>query len=139
MEQEARHPELSDLRLALRRELDAIERLVQPGFERSPVFPGTVNQWTHTCGRSGCKCQRGEKHRSVRLIIYYKEDPPAHRSLTEAEEVTWRARTEAYKAIRQAMRDVRRWAKRVTALLDQVERVRRTEHHHHSEGLTAVV
>lgn len=115
---------LSELRQALRKKLAQIERLLAPGFEREPTFPALVNSWLHTCGRDGCRCQRGEKHRSVRLSIRFR-DGTAERSLSEDQVDVWRERTDAYRRIRTAMRQVRPWAKEVVALLDEIERARR--------------
>lgn len=122
---------LSQLRQHLRRKLAELDRLLEPAFDREPVFPGGIAVSRHRCGKPNCRCVDGELHEAVRLAIYFK-DGAAYRCLNEDGVELWRPRTEAYRRIRQARRSFGRWQKEVVELLDSIERARRR-----TDGLSA--
>lgn len=117
--------DLSSLRQALRRKLEGVESMLQPAFERDAVFPGMVESTRVRCGKPYCRCRHGERHPVTRLQIRFR-DGIANRSLSEEEAALWRPRTEAYRRLREAMRQARRWQKEVLVLLEAIERRRRS-------------
>jgi hypothetical protein len=122
---------LAKLRQRLRSKLSELEKMLQPAFEREPLFPGSLHVSEHRCGKEQCRCStHGELHRALRLQIRFK-DGVANRCLSEEEAATWRLRTDAYKDIRDAGRSFRKWQKEVLELLDAIERARRS-----TEGLS---
>ena len=121
-----RSKQLAKLRQRLRRRLDELEKVLAPAFEREPVFPGTVRVSRHHCGRPSCRCAtEGLLHESLRLQVRFK-DGVATRCLAEHEAESWRQRTEAYKRLRDAQRDLTRWQNEVLEILDAIERARRS-------------
>lgn len=120
------------LRQRLRAKLAELERLVEPAFDRSPVFPGNVYLSRHRCGKDSCRCAtRDELHETLRLQIRF-QDGTANRCLSEERADFWRPRTDAYRELREAQRAFRKWQKEVSEILSAIERERKS-----SEGLEA--
>lgn len=113
------------LRQQLERKLAELDRILAPGFEREPVFPGRISFSRHRCGGAGCRCNEGHLHEAVRLAIGFK-DGVAYRCLDEEGLDFWKPRTEAYRRIRESQRTFRKWQKEVLELLDAIERARRS-------------
>lgn len=123
--------EITKLRQRLSAKLSELEGILRPAFERDPVFPGSLHVSRHSCGKPQCRCQtHGELHEALRLQVRFK-DGNANRCLGEEEAEAWKARTEAYKRMRDATRAFRRWHKEVLEVLDSIERARRS-----SDGLS---
>jgi len=118
--------QLARLRQRLRQRLDELEKTLAPAFEREPVFPGMVRVSRHRCGKPGCRCAtEGLLHESLRLQVRFK-DSLATRCIEGEEEESWRARTEAYKRMRDAQRAFGKWQTEVLEILDAIERARRS-------------
>jgi hypothetical protein len=62
----------SQLRQTLHRLAGEIRGLVEPCFSDKPVIKGTVYELKRRCGKSGCKCARGELHR--RMVVSASEE-----------------------------------------------------------------
>jgi hypothetical protein len=103
-----------------------LQRLLKPAFENERTLPGVVTVSRHRCGNSGCACTReGKLHEAVRILIKFK-DGYATRCLCEEEVDSFKPRTEAYQRLRRARSDLGKWHKEVTALIDRIERERRS-------------
>lgn len=117
---------LPKLRQKLRQKLDELEELLAPAFQSEPVFPGSVGVSKHRCGKPSCRCAtEGLLHESLRLQVRFK-DGLATRCLKPEEEPSWRARTEAYKRMRDTQRAFGKWQREVLEILDAIERARRS-------------
>ncbi len=118
--------QLPRLRQQLRERLDELQKVLAPAFEREPVFPGMVRVSRHRCGKPSCRCAtEGLLHESLRLQVRFK-DGLATRCIEAEEEESWRARTEAYKRMREAQRVFGKWQREVLEILDSIERTRRS-------------
>lgn len=117
---------VAQLRRELRAELDTLQKLLGPAFESSEVLPGVVTHSKHRCGNAGCICTReGKLHEAVRLLIKFK-DGYATRTLSPEQIESFQPRTEAYQRLRKTRSELGKWQKRVTVLLDRIERERRS-------------
>jgi|SRR2546425_192648 len=117
---------LSQLKRELKTKLTELEKILEPAFESSPVFPGVVTTSKHRCGNPGCACTReGKLHEAVRVLIKFK-DGYATRSLDEEQLASFEPRTDAYRSLRKARGSLGKWQKTVVGLLDQIERERRS-------------
>jgi hypothetical protein len=117
---------LSQLRQRLRAKLSQLEQILEPVFERDPVFPGSLHSSAHRCGKPQCRCNtQGQLHEALRLQIRFK-DGTANRCLSEDQAALWRPRTEAYRQLRQSASAFRKWQKEVLELVDAIERARRS-------------
>ena len=118
-------PQLSELRQTLRQKLRELDQILEPAFERAPVFPGYFPMYGRRCGRPECPCAQGELHRSPRVLIPFQSGQVAL-AVKRDEAEPWREKTEAYRRIREAGRALKRWYDEVKDLLDAVERARRS-------------
>jgi len=109
--------------------LTELQRLLEPFFERTPVFPGYFQVYERVCGKPGCRCTQGHLHRSTRVLVPFR-DGQAAISLKPEEVESWKTRTEDYKRLREARRSFRKWQAEVCELLDDLEKARRS-----TEGL----
>ncbi len=117
--------DLARLRKKLDSKLAELEPMLQPAFERDPVFPAHLALSRHRCGKSNCRCNDGQLHESMRLAIRFK-DGTAYRCLGNDDVANWKPRTEAYRRLRSAQRAFRKWHKEVLELLDAIEHARRS-------------
>jgi hypothetical protein len=116
---------LSELRQELRQKLKELDEILEPAFERTPVFPGYFQMYGRRCGRPECRCAEGELHRSPRVLIRFHGGQVAL-AVKRDEADVWREKTDAYRSIREAGRELTRWHNEVKELLDAVERARRS-------------
>jgi len=121
----AENEQLSSLRQALRQKLAELDRILRPAFERGGVFPGYFQVFSRLCGKSGCRCRQGQPHAGARVLVALREGQRVL-SLKPEEIETWKSRTAAYKRIRSARRAFRKWQAEVVALVDEIERARRS-------------
>ncbi len=120
----------SDLRQALSKKLDELQRILEPAFDRTLLFPGYFQVHRRKCGNPGCHCSRGHLHEGTRILIPFSDGQGV--VCPKPEEIEgWKRRTEAYKKHRQARRRFRKWQAEVVKILDELERARRSR-----EGLS---
>ena len=117
--------QLSALRQELRQQLSELDKLLEPAFERTPIFPGYFQEYGRRCGRPHCRCVNGELHKSFRVLIPFKDGQVAV-AIKRGEDTPWREKTENYRRIRKTQREFNRWQKEVSKLLDSLERARRS-------------
>jgi len=126
MQKKADTQALSRLRQDLRRLVAELEGSIEAVFGRGPLVKGTVYEMARKCGKPSCACARGELHRSTVLSWSHKGKTrlmsiPAER-LTEL-----RKKSEEYQHLRGARAEVSAIAKKMLAVIDQIERIRREE------------
>ena len=71
IQNKADREKFSRLRQTLLYLTDEIKGLVGPFFSDRPVIKGTVYELKRRCGKSGCKCARGELH--ARMVVSASE------------------------------------------------------------------
>ena len=116
---------LSALRKQLRKKISELDKIIEPAFESTPVFPGCFQNYGRRCGRPDCKCVNGELHRSFRVLIPFKNGQVAV-AIKRGEEKPWKEKTENYRKMRKTQQNFRAWHKEIIQLLDSLERARRS-------------
>lgn len=115
----------SELRKALRKKVGELEEILEPAFERTPLFPGYFQVHKRKCGNPGCRCAQGHLHPGTRILIPFGDGQGV--LCPKPEEIEgWKLRTEAYKEHREARRRFRRWQAEVVRILDALEKARRS-------------
>lgn len=118
--------ELSRLRQRLRRLIERLERILQPAHERSPMIKGTVYELARKCGTPGCRCARGELHRS--MVLSWSEGGKTRLKSLKPEQVEEvRRKSKVYARFRRSRADVTRISQEILAVLDRIEELRREE------------
>jgi len=103
-----------------------IEDLVKPLFSDRPVIKGTVYELKRKCGKSGCKCARGELH--TRMVVSASEKGKTklqvipHGSLGEVQ-----AKVRRYQELRRVRARLREIYRKMLKVMDEMEAMRREE------------
>lgn len=119
-------------RASLRKRLRDLQaehvRLLEVAFERSPLWRGLVHEIRRRCGRSNCRCTRGEPHVSTVLA---DRSGPGQRNLSLDTETLacFRALTEAYRKVRRHRARIVAVQREILEVFDALERARREEGH----------
>ncbi|MFN0051353.1 MAG: DUF6788 family protein [Planctomycetales bacterium] len=114
---------LSALRSQLTLAEQELPRLLQLCFERAPLLPGSLYTLRRKCGKSNCRCTRGELHESS-VLSYRGQGPPRNISPAPEQIDAWRRMTDDYRRVRQVRAEFVRWQRKVLALLDAMEAAR---------------
>lgn len=114
---------LSALRSQLALAQQELQRLLECGFEREPLLPGSLYTLRRKCGKSNCRCTRGELHEST--VLSYRGQGPSRNISPAPEQIdALRRMTDDYRRVRQARAQFVRWQRKVLALLDAMEAAR---------------
>lgn len=88
---------------------------------RQPLTPGKVNQLQTRCGKAGCKCTRGETHRST--FLYVSRGGPLTRIyLPKGEIAAVTARSERYRRFRSRRAELTQACKTLVIQVDELEK-----------------
>jgi len=119
-----RHEKLSRLRQELRGSLERLRDTLEVALGRDPLIKGSVYQIARRCGRPHCRCIRGQLHRN--FVLTWSEQGRHHMRSLRPEQVTQiRQKSREYAGFRRARAQVTVLYKRMLALLDQMEELRR--------------
>ena len=117
---------VSRLRQSLLYLAEEIKGLVEPFFSDRPVIKGTVYELKRRCGKSGCKCARGELH--ARMVVSASEGGKTrlqvipHGFLVEVQ-----AKVRRYQELRRVRARLGEIYREMLKVMDQMERMRREE------------
>jgi len=114
---------LSSLRSQLRAAQQQLPDLLEDCFAREPLLPGSLYTLRRKCGKSNCRCTRGELHEST-VLSYRGEGRPQNISPAPEKIDTLRTMTDDYRRVRQARAKLVRWQRQLLELVDALEAVR---------------
>lgn len=117
---------LSRLRQDLRRLVADLDKSIGPVFGRGPIVKGTVCEMARKCGKPSCACSRGELHRSM-ILSWSNQGKTKLMSVPPERLVELREKSEEYQRLRRARADVTAITKKMLAVIDQIDRIRREE------------
>jgi len=116
----------ASLRQRLRSLLDEHGRLFDGAFERTPLWRGLVHVARRRCGKSQCRCARGELHASTVLVD--RSGSRRHNRALAAEEVLrFGQMTEDYRRLRRDRARAVAVQREILAILDALEEARRAD------------
>ena len=119
-----RHQNLSRLRQELLESLERLRQTIEVVLDRSPLIKGNVYQIARRCGNPHCRCTRGQLHRN--FVLTWSEQGRHHmRSLPPARVAEIRKKSKEYARLRRARSEITALGKRLLALLDQIQDLRR--------------
>jgi len=117
---------LSRLRQDLRRLVVELGKLTKPVFGRGPLIKGTVCEMARKCGKPSCACSRGELHRSM-VLSWSQKGKTRIMSIPLERLAELREKTEEYRRLRGARAEVTAITKKMLAVIDQIDQIRREE------------
>jgi hypothetical protein len=119
-----RENKLSRLRQELRESLNRLGQTLEVAWGRGPLVKGSVYQIARRCGRPGCRCTRGQLHRNF-VLTWSAQGRHHMRSLPSEQLSRIRPKSREYARFRRARAQVTILCKRILAILDQIEELRR--------------
>ena len=126
MQDKRTREKLSRLRRDILQLRGRLEQLLAMALARSPLVKGNVYEIARRCGTPRCRCTRGQLHRS--MVLSWSEDGRHHlRSLPPAQVAAIREKSEEYLRLRRARAEVSIILKKILAVLDQIQELRREQ------------
>jgi hypothetical protein len=117
---------LSRLRVELRQLLERLWKTLAVAFARTPLVKGNVYEIARRCGTPHCSCTRGRLHRNM-VLTWSEQGRSRMRSLPPGRVVELRQKSEEYLRFRRARAQVSVLHKKILAVLDQIQELRREE------------
>jgi hypothetical protein len=115
---------LSRLRRELLQLLQALRKTLKVTLARTPLIKGNVYELARRCGTPRCSCTRGQLHRSM-VLTWSKRGRHRLRSIPPAQLADVRKKSEEYLRFRRARAEVSVLLKKILAVLDQIQELRR--------------
>ncbi len=124
MQDKKTQEKLSRLRRELLQLRERLEQVLAVALARTPLVKGNVYEIARRCGTPNCRCTRGQLHRNV--VLTWSEYGRHHmRSLPSAQVAAIRQKSEEYLRFRRARAEVSVLLKKILAVLDQIQELRR--------------
>jgi hypothetical protein len=124
MQDKKTQEKLSRLRREILQLREHLEQVLAVALARTPVIKGNVYEIARRCGTPNCRCTRGRLHRA--MVLSWSEDGRHHlRSLPPAQVAAIRQKSEEYLRLRRARAEVSVILKKILAVLDQIQELRR--------------
>lgn len=115
---------LSRLRQQLLQVLQQLHNTLQVALARTPLVKGCVYQIARRCGTPHCCCTRGQLHRN--FVLTWSERGRHHMlSLPPAQVDAIREKSKEYARLRRARSEITVFYKRILALVEQIQELRR--------------
>ncbi len=125
--QDTKHlQKLSRLRVELRQLLERLWKTLAVAFARTPLVKGNVYEIARRCGTPHCRCTRGHLHRNI-VLTWSEQGRSRMRSLPPGRVAELRQKSEEYLRFRRARAQVSVLHKKILAVLDQIQELRREE------------
>jgi hypothetical protein len=115
--------EISSLRSELLMAQQQLPQLLEACLARGPLLPGSLYTLRRKCGRSNCRCNRGELHESL-VLSYRGQGRPRNISPPPEQLESLRSMTLDYRRCRQARAKLVRWQRQLLELVDALEAAR---------------
>ncbi len=115
--------EISSLRSELLKVQQQLSQLLEACLAREPLLPGSLYTLRRKCGKSNCRCNRGELHVST-VLSYRGQGRPRNISPPPEQLESLRSMTHDYRRCRQARAKLVRWQRQLLKLVDALEAAR---------------
>jgi hypothetical protein len=126
IQNKADQEKFSRLRQSLLHLADEIKGLVEPFFSDRPVTKGTVYELKRRCGKSGCKCARGELH--ARMVVSASEGGKTRlQVIPHGFFVEVQVKVRRYQELRRVRARLGEIYRKMLRVMDQMEAMRREE------------
>lgn len=116
----------SRLRQSLNCVVEEVPEVVQGLFSDKPLIRGSVYELKRKCGKSGCKCAKGELH--SRMVLSASEKGRTRlRVIPKGSLAQVQEKVKRYQQLRQARARLGELYKKMIDIIDQMEALRREE------------
>jgi len=122
----AKRQKFSRLRQSLINLSYEVRELIKPFFSDKPVIKGSVYELKRKCGKPGCKCTKGQLHRSMVLSSSEKGRTRLliipHGFLLEV-----KSKVQRYQKLRRSRRRLIEVQRKMLHVMDEMDEMRREE------------
>ena len=118
--------QLSRLRQPRREHLADLEKSLDVVFGRALMVKGNVYELARKCGKPNCACTRGELHRSM-VLTWSHGGKSKLFSIPRERVLELQEKSEEYLRLRRARARVTEICKKILAVMDRIEKLRREE------------
>lgn len=126
IQRETNRQKFSRLRRSLVRLSEEARRLIEPFLSDKPVIKGSVYELRRKCGKPGCKCTRGELHRSM-VVSDSEKGRKSLRMIPRGFLVDVRSKVHRYRRLRRARARLVEVHQTMLRVMDEMEAMRRDE------------
>ena len=126
IQKRANRQKFSRLRRSLVRLYEEAGRLIEPFSSDKPVIKGSVYELKRKCGKPGCKCTRGELHRSM-VVSDSEKGRKTLRVIPRGFLVDVRNKVRRYRRLRRARAGLVEVHGKMLRVMDEMEAMRREE------------
>ena len=116
----------SRLRQSLQRDSERISSLIVPFFSDKPVIKGSVYELKRKCGKTGCKCNRGELHCTM-VISSSEKGKIKLRVIPKGFIVEVKRKANRYRKLRRRRKKLIDTHMRMLQVMDEMEQMRRED------------
>ena len=116
----------SQLRQSLVQLANEVRQLVDPFLSNRPVIKGSVYELKRKCGKSGCKCAKGELHRRM-VVSASEKGKTVLRVIQRGFFVEIESKVREYQNLRRARTRLVEVHKKILQVMDEMEAMRREE------------
>jgi len=116
----------SRLRQSLVQLVDEVGQLVDPFLSNKSIIKGSVYELKRKCGKPGCKCAKGELHRSM-VVSTSEKGKTKLRVIPRGSLVEVERKVRRYQKLRRVRTRLVEVHKKVLQVMDEMEAMRREE------------
>jgi hypothetical protein len=124
MQEQEQRQKLSRFRRELLEVLEQLRKTLDVVLARTPLVKGSVYEISRRCGTPHCRCTRGLLHRNF-VLTWSEQGRHRMRSLPPQRVAEIRRKSKEYARLRRARTEVSALYKRILALLDRIQELRR--------------
>ena len=124
MQEQEQRQKLSRFRRELLEVLEQLRKTLDVVLTRTPLVKGSVYEISRRCGTPHCRCTRGQLHRNF-VLTWSEQGRHRMRSLPPQRVAEIRRKSKEYARLRRARTEVSALYKRILALLDRIQELRR--------------
>jgi Family of unknown function (DUF6788) len=124
MQEQEQRQKLSRFRRELLEVLEQLRKTLDVVLARTPLVKGSVYEISRRCGTPHCRCTRGQLHRNF-VLTWSEQGRHRMRSLPPQRVAEIRRKSKEYARLRRARTEVSALYKRILALLDRIQELRR--------------
>lgn len=124
MQEQEQRQKLSRFRRELLEVLEQLRKTLDVVLARTPLVKGSVYEISRRCGTPHCRCTRGQLHHNF-VLTWSEQGRHRMRSLPPQRVAEIRRKSKEYARLRRARTEVSALYKRILALLDRIQELRR--------------
>jgi hypothetical protein len=126
MQKKAERQNFSRLRQSLIHLSYEIRELIKPFFSSKPVIKGSVYELKRKCGKPGCRCTKGQLHRSL-VLSSSEKGRTRLQIIPQGFLLEIKTKVQRYQKLRRSRQRLGEVQRKMLQVMDEMETMRREE------------